>query len=689
MGISAQTLNPDYPRGVYKIGRVNGSFGNEAKIILDSSNNMFIYAKSSGYTILFKADYTMNKDTALLHFDPVYLYGEKVDNIPERHLKITYSDQFSMLSDMSFEFFKNSDTIPLLKELAAESMIEWNSKDSLRIQIKDNSDSRATCFYVTDENINKITIYPNIGLVDQKEKPFLVQTPNLPNQLKMGTIGKDDLAGALYYVGPVTKDLFDNEPVGQNLKAVKSNFEINKNSYSDGYYSKTDVADIIVYDNLKKAAIDAKMNDKLLRVYVNVDMDSTDFKNSISSDINNSFYVFVNLKEENDSSKSLKVMTPQLETLYADSISEFSLKGYNEDSYTDTLSICIKSFNKKLGEKIDKVKTADEGDFLRQYLLNNLYLVDLYATIDSAEYLTSQKYLNKYIKEYNKYAPDSIVFSNIILLFQQNIGLNLDTAKLEVLSEAQKYLLKNRNQLLPISPVLLTNMSIYDDSKKINTLNIFFLSLLSREKVSFSAIKEALALLPDYSDYLYLTYLVSKKEVISEKDMAYIKSYFDVLSKDIDLSSTDPSHSAISVANERAKKMYETDPVNLIGGVGSEFADIYEISDFYHGMYAIMFNNLAWRAYRNKNFNYVDDFLKYCRIALELDPDNHYYMDTYAHFLYMKGQKSKALEIERKAYAISMQKEGKYSTHSQFYKLTIYAMETNTLEKYNNDDWDL
>jgi hypothetical protein len=201
-------------------------------------------------------------------------------------------------------------------------------------------------------------------------------------------------------------------------------------------------------------------------------------------------------------------------------------------------------------------------------------------------------------------------------------------------------------------------------------------------------LKEALAIIPQYEDYLYMAYLMSKVEDLTDKDFLYVKKYFDPIVKEIESKSkTTMTLSAMEVVNERAKKMYDFDPTDLVSFQNENYTDIYEVSAIYNDFFAMLFNNMAWRGYKNKNTKYLDDFVKYSKISLELEPNNHYYLDTYAHLLYMNGEKEKAIDVEQTAYESALAKTGKHSRETRLYKLMLHAMKNGTLEKYNTKEW--
>lgn len=69
-------------------------------------------------------------------------------------------------------------------------------------------------------------------------------------------------------------------------------------------------------------------------------------------------------------------------------------------------------------------------------------------------------------------------------------------------------------------------------------------------------------------------------------------------------------------------------------------------------------NNFAWTFYeQTEDAKNLEMALLWAERAAELEPEQHYILDTYAHLLYVNGQLEKALKVEKRAIAIA-QEEG-------------------------------
>jgi hypothetical protein len=72
---------------------------------------------------------------------------------------------------------------------------------------------------------------------------------------------------------------------------------------------------------------------------------------------------------------------------------------------------------------------------------------------------------------------------------------------------------------------------------------------------------------------------------------------------------------------------------------------------YYKMRFANRANNIAWKVFEEhkQNPNKLNEAFQWSSSAVQLEPENSYYLDTFAHLLYARGEKQKALEIEEKA----------------------------------------
>lgn len=82
----------------------------------------------------------------------------------------------------------------------------------------------------------------------------------------------------------------------------------------------------------------------------------------------------------------------------------------------------------------------------------------------------------------------------------------------------------------------------------------------------------------------------------------------------------------------------------------AEFSSLSDWS-YYKLSFANKANNIAWEVVENfkNDASKINKALKWSATSVELEPENPYYLDTYAHLLYFSGNKNKAIEVQRKA----------------------------------------
>ncbi|WP_435262952.1 hypothetical protein [Tenacibaculum sp. nBUS_03] len=93
----------------------------------------------------------------------------------------------------------------------------------------------------------------------------------------------------------------------------------------------------------------------------------------------------------------------------------------------------------------------------------------------------------------------------------------------------------------------------------------------------------------------------------------------------------------------------------------------------------ILGNAMAWKAVSKNNTNkkLLQKALKWSKLANELSPENHYYLDTYANLEYFLNNKKRALELEYKAIQLATDSEHK---NLKEYQKTLNKMKLNTLK---------
>lgn len=76
--------------------------------------------------------------------------------------------------------------------------------------------------------------------------------------------------------------------------------------------------------------------------------------------------------------------------------------------------------------------------------------------------------------------------------------------------------------------------------------------------------------------------------------------------------------------------------------------------------YSLALNDIAWNFFEHAtDAEDLQNALKWSERALEISPDNHMFIDTYANLLYKLGQKDKAIEKETEALSIAISTKAK------------------------------
>ena len=72
---------------------------------------------------------------------------------------------------------------------------------------------------------------------------------------------------------------------------------------------------------------------------------------------------------------------------------------------------------------------------------------------------------------------------------------------------------------------------------------------------------------------------------------------------------------------------------------------------YYKMRFANRANNIAWKVFEEhkQNPDKLNEAFQWSSSAVQLEPENSYYLDTFPHLLYARGEKQKALEIQEKA----------------------------------------
>ena len=109
---------------------------------------------------------------------------------------------------------------------------------------------------------------------------------------------------------------------------------------------------------------------------------------------------------------------------------------------------------------------------------------------------------------------------------------------------------------------------------------------------------------------------------------------------------------AAAYFSEYYKNLLQKDS-NLIVALDKAFSEGDDENSwkYYKMRFANRANNIAWKVFEEhkQNPDKLNEAFQWSSSAVQLEPENSYYLDTFAHLLYARGEKQKALEIEEKA----------------------------------------
>ena len=109
---------------------------------------------------------------------------------------------------------------------------------------------------------------------------------------------------------------------------------------------------------------------------------------------------------------------------------------------------------------------------------------------------------------------------------------------------------------------------------------------------------------------------------------------------------------AAAYFSEYYKNLLQKDS-NLIVALDKAFSEGDDDNSwkYYKMRFANRANNIAWKVFEEhkQNPDKLNEAFQWSSSAVQLEPENSFYLDTFAHLLYARGEKQKALEIQEKA----------------------------------------
>ena len=117
---------------------------------------------------------------------------------------------------------------------------------------------------------------------------------------------------------------------------------------------------------------------------------------------------------------------------------------------------------------------------------------------------------------------------------------------------------------------------------------------------------------------------------------------------------------------------------NLIAALDKAFSEGDEENSwkYYKMRFANRANNIAWKVYeehKNDPAKLAEPY-QWASSAVQLEPENPYYLDTLAHLLYIRGEKQEAIKLEEKAVKLLSKTNDEFESQRQEVKANLEKM---------------
>ncbi|MFL9481152.1 hypothetical protein ACI6Q2_00160 [Chitinophagaceae bacterium LWZ2-11] len=308
-------------------------------------------------------------------------------------------------------------------------------------------------------------------------------------------------------------------------------------------------------------------------------------------------------------------------------LAQFIIDFYPVDVAASYLAMPDTANDKKYYDKAFKYLVHNYKD-LSKYAYN---IKDDYYSKDSALYA----YLNKSITGIyttteslaSTYTDDTISFKELLYTARHNQLL------------LRRYLIDQVPELTHFQmPLLLNMLNLYADSLNMST-----------QYIDWSR---------NYFNTLITDAVSAKKTIDSLNNILYAQMPAEYV-----VAMPDNAYSIINTddySSEQTKYLNKIDDENKSQPI------------YFRAIYANIFNNAAWYLYTHKQSNeYLKDALKWSKASLTIEPKSPYYLDTYAHLLYVTGNKAEAIQYEQRAVDESNNKQSKYYIDKDIHKTMV------------------
>ncbi|WP_155284246.1 hypothetical protein [Capnocytophaga felis] len=545
------------------------------------------------------------------------------------------------------------------------------------IRLNDLYDGGITSFtkksrYDDEKNITKIStdeVQNWKHLVSFKEDEFKSDSLSSSVETKVKLDIKNNLADALKSAKNHNKLLFvfyqpeNTEKAKKEFDELIAQYESDLSYYSEYDFAKYDVADFYFADK-KDEKWFKKKNIKTENQFICLDDNGEILYHepNTMSNIKSNIYAGSSLISAMEGA----FLAKKIDDVFGNKKATISeIEGIFSKILT---SSTIAPYLYKEKKNSDEQTASQDWDYYFENLKNIESLYKFKTTPEQTDKLW-KKMMEAHKKDTQLAIPFAILLSNNYesydLYFggdyhQKVFGTERKIGKADL--EAVRYLIKFNSEIQAHNESL-SNVEIidYTDSKTINIngYNLTFIlnkiaedSPELRNEVKSAYVEGRKNNLFDYEDFKAFL-----EEFYPEQYLTFFEEYYQMMT------SADASHIILSL-----DKMYSQSKRKE-----------YENWVYYKSNFANDCNNVAWKIVEEHKSDkkLLEKALQWSKTSLELENENPYYLDTYAHLLYFTGNREKAIEMQRKALQLLNKNKGDYE---QELKDTV----TETLKKMEN-----
>lgn len=402
------------------------------------------------------------------------------------------------------------------------------------------------------------------------------------------------------------------------------------------------------------------------------------------------------------------------EILKQNALDEISISAINSNFETHaTTPSTLKGLSKvnelyKLVQK-NTIKDAEFITLLEQIFNNNLSLRNAYLPVPANIDEFSDTYYEYNLETNFKYNfPDftktkleahyTALLNRNFKKFDKNL---IPILEAELSRNGFSSIIFNRNSSSKLTDndykaidLLLSNLTEVKEAKQtLNQKNVaesswadaFSYPNLSTENIILQAINSQVY---NFDENSYISDSETKRKVLAilkrmfindTEEMVYLTRYYDVVTNnEIDIDYTQPELKELATLYAKYYATTFENATSFIEVLDARFESKVNNSDGmlswsdYKNLNANLANNVAWSVVESKETNLYAQALKWAELAVGLDKNSPYFLDTLGHLYYFTGNKQKAIEVQTKAVEAAMNEQNpslEFSTTSVLNKM--------------------